>query len=202
VIVKMAERLIDESERSWARYFSELFDEGITRCAEFLTYLQEDLRVLYGPDISNHLGNMNWRYNEMRVCGFLIGMGVDEQMETVSGVEILLLLGLDFTAFLRMHVDCSLLWEEWGDDEDLNLEITCRYINRIYGPVSESWFERLVRALQFFQPSLRQCVESVLLGEHGNFCVWGGAALQLEEEHRRQRSPIDWDSVLTDNNNM
>jgi hypothetical protein len=41
--------------------------------------------VLYGPDISSHshLGNINWRYNEMRVCGFLIGLGVEEQMETV-----------------------------------------------------------------------------------------------------------------------
>jgi hypothetical protein len=122
------------------------------------------VRVLYGQDISSRLGNMNWRYNEMQFCGFLIGLGVEEEIETVSGVDILRLLGLDCTTFLNMDINCSLLWEEWGNDEDLNLEITCRYINIIYGPVSESWFERLIRALQFFQPSLRQCVESVLNG--------------------------------------
>jgi hypothetical protein len=202
VIVKMAEMLMDETELSRARYFSELFSEGITRCSEFLNCLREDLRVLYGQDISSHLGNMNWRYNEMRVCGFLMGLGVEEEMETVSGVEILRLLGLDFTTFLSMHVNCSVLWEEWGNDEELNLEITCGYISRIYGPVSESWFKRLIRALQFFQPSLQQCVESVLIGKHGNFCDWGFAALQLEEEYHRQWSPIDWESVRNDNNNV
>jgi hypothetical protein len=40
------------------------------------------------------------------------------------------------------------------------------------------------------------------MGEHGNFHDWGFVALQLEEEYRRQRSPIDWESVRNDNNNV
>jgi hypothetical protein len=47
VIVKMTEMLMDETELSRARYFSELFGEGIIRCSEFLNCLREDLRVCY-----------------------------------------------------------------------------------------------------------------------------------------------------------
>jgi hypothetical protein len=134
----MAEPLMDETELSRSRYSSELFSEGVTSCSEFLNCLREDIRVLYGQDISSRLGNMNWRCNEMRFCGFLIGLGVEEEIETVSGEDILRSLGLDCTTFLNMDINCSLLWEEWGNDEDLNLEITCRYINIIYRPVSQS----------------------------------------------------------------
>jgi hypothetical protein len=46
----------------------------------------------------------------MRFCGFLIGLGIEEEIETVTGVEILRLLGMDTTTFLIEAVNYSLLW--------------------------------------------------------------------------------------------
>ena len=47
----MAEMLMDETELSQARYFSELFNEGITRCSEFLNYLKDSKIFQENQDI-------------------------------------------------------------------------------------------------------------------------------------------------------
>jgi hypothetical protein len=198
----MAEMLPNETRFSWSRYFTELYDASLEKFYEFRDCLREDLRILYGQRISIRLEGLSWVYSEMRFCGFVIGLAVEEEVETVSAVEILRFLGMDFTDFLIEGVNCDLLWELWGDDDELNLEITCQYIYRVYGPTSEYNFKRLIGALQISQSSLRHCIESVLMGEYGNFCEWGVVAIRIEEEHRRQRPPLDWASILTDNNNV
>jgi hypothetical protein len=65
--------------------------------------------------------------------------------------------------------------------------------------VSESYFKDLIWALQLSQSSLRHSIESVLMGEHGNFCDWGVVAMHIEQEYRRQRPPSDWENILMDN---
>jgi hypothetical protein len=114
----MAEMFTNETGFSWSRYFAELYDEGMENFFEFINSLREDLKVLYGQRISSCLEGISWGYHEMRFCGFVIGLAVEEEVKTVSAIEILQFLSVDFANFLTADVNCGLLWERWGSTKN------------------------------------------------------------------------------------
>jgi hypothetical protein len=181
-------------------YVTSLYDGSLMACNAFLADVIQHVRLLYGLDMGDRLQALNLPDDEKQLSGFLVLLGTDGRLANLNGVELLRILNVDLVGHLdAVNLQADLLFNEWVvEDDDANLEITCRSISFLYGVGVEGDFQFLVRELQRLGSSLHESVVSILAGHHGPYYAWRHVACKLYDQRQSGISPPNWVAVLMD----